>query len=75
MARIERGEALLETLGFGQVRIRCHGDVARIEVEPEEMEMVFQKREAIVKGLSEAGFRYITADLRGYRTGSLNEAL
>ena len=75
LSRIERGEALLEALGFGQVRIRCHGEVARIEVEPKELEKVFKKREAIVKGLSEMGFKYVTADLRGYRTGSLNEVL
>lgn len=75
LSRIERGEALLEALGFNQVRIRCHGEVARIEVEPGEMEKVFQEREAIVKGLSELGFRYVTADLKGYRTGSLNEML
>ncbi len=75
LARIEAGEAMLEGLGFGQVRIRCHGEIARIEVEPEELEKVFKKREAIVKGLSDLGFRYVTADLRGYRTGSLNEVL
>jgi len=75
LSRIERGEDLLEALGFGQVRIRCHGEVARIEVEPGEMEKVFREREAIVKGLSKLGFRYVTADLQGYRTGSLNEAL
>jgi uncharacterized protein len=44
-------------------------------VEPEELEKVFKKREAIVNGLSELGFRYIAADLKGYRTGSLNEVL
>jgi uncharacterized protein len=75
LSRIEAGEAVLEGLGFGQVRIRCHGEVARIEVEPGELEKVFKKREAIVKGLSELGFKYITADLKGYRTGSLNEVL
>ena len=75
LSRIERGEAFLETLGFSQVRIRCHGEVARIEVEPGELEKLFQKREAIVRGLSEIGFKYVTADLKGYRTGSLNEVL
>jgi uncharacterized protein len=75
LSRIEQGEAFLETLGFGQVRIRCHGEVARIEVEPGELEKLFQKREAIVEGLSKLGFKYVTADLKGYRTGSLNEVL
>ena len=75
LLRIERGEAFIESLGFTQVRVRSHGEVARIEVEPGELEKVLQKREAIVKGLSEMGFTYVTLDLKGYRTGSLNEVL
>ena len=75
LSRIEQGEALIESLGFTQVRVRSHGDVARIEVEPGELEKVLQEREAIVKGLSEMGFTYVTLDLKGYRTGSLNEVL
>jgi len=73
--RIEQGEAFIESLGLTQVRVRSHGDVARIEVEPGELEKVLQEREAIVKGLSEMGFTYVTLDLKGYRTGSLNEVL
>jgi len=73
--RIEQGEAFIESLGLTQVRVRSHGDVARIEVEPGELEKVLQEREAIVKGLSDMGFTYVTLDLKGYRTGSLNEVL
>ncbi len=75
LSRIEQGEAFIESLGFTQVRVRSHGDVARIEVEPGELEKVLQEREAIVKGLSEMGFTYVALDLKGYRTGSLNEVL
>jgi uncharacterized protein len=75
LSKIERAEALLEELGFSQVRVRCHGEVARIEVEPAELERVFQLKEAIVEGLVGAGFTYVAADLSGYRTGSLNEVL
>lgn len=75
LSRIERAEALLEDMGFSQVRVRCHGEVARIEVEPAELERIFQLKEEIVKGLVGAGFTYVAADLSGYRTGSLNEVL
>jgi uncharacterized protein len=75
LSKIERAEALLEDMGFGQVRVRCHGEVARIEVEPAELGRVFQQREAIVERLAGVGFRYVAADLTGYRTGSLNEVL
>ncbi len=62
-------------MGFGQVRVRHHGDVARIEVMPEEIAAVVKPgtREKIVEAGKRAGFTHISVDLKGYRTGSMNE--
>jgi uncharacterized protein len=77
LQQVELGEAALRGLGFRQVRLRHHGDVARIEVEPGEMPRALDP--AIARRISEAvralGFRWVSLDLDGYRTGSLNEIL
>ncbi|MFP6624472.1 MAG: ATP-dependent sacrificial sulfur transferase LarE [Myxococcota bacterium] len=77
LAQVEEGEERLRALGFRQVRLRHHGDLARVEVAPEEMERAFdpemaQKISAAIKPL---GFRWVSLDLEGYRMGSLNEVL
>ena len=72
LRRIERAEDCVKALGFAQVRVRHHGDVARIEVEPEEIERLFDHREAVVAGLRSAGYTFVALDLEGYSTGSLN---
>ncbi len=73
LGRIDRAEALLRGLGLRQVRVRHHGDTARIEVDPADIGRVAGMREAIVGGLKKLGYAYVTLDLEGYRTGSLNE--
>jgi len=74
--QIARAEELLRSLGFRQVRVRHHGEVARIELEPADIAAAASEhRTAIEQGLRAIGYRYVTLDLRGYRTGSLNEAL
>ena len=77
LGMVERAEQLLLDLGFKQVRVRIHGDIARIEVLPQELEQLAQmeNREKIYAAFKELGFRYVTADLGGYRTGSMNEGL
>ena len=72
-----RAEQLLHEMGFGQVRVRCHGSQARIECAPEEFARFLEPdtRETIWKKMKEIGFLYTALDLRGYRTGSLNECL
>jgi uncharacterized protein len=77
LQRVDAAEAALRDLGFKQVRVRHHGAVARIEVAPEEMERLLDPalREHIDGRLRELGYTYVAADLRGYRTGSMNEAL
>ncbi len=75
---IEGAEDILRgEFGFSQVRVRCHGDIARIEVKPQEIRKFFRGRvpREISKRLQAMGFKYVTVDLRGYRTGSMNEGL
>lgn len=77
MRRIDEAEAFLYSLGFSLVRVRHHGDIARIEVPPEEISLLFEPdvRARTLEKLRAIGYTYITVDLRGYRTGSMNETL
>jgi len=75
LTRVYESEKLLRGLGFRQTRVRYHGDIARIEVSPEEIPRVIEHREKIVDHISRQGFNYVTLDLRGFRSGSLNEGL
>lgn len=73
---VDQAEQLLLDLGFHQLRVRIHGeDLARIEVLPEELPRVLELRDEIYDRFKEYGFLYITMDLKGYRTGSMNETL
>jgi pyridinium-3,5-biscarboxylic acid mononucleotide sulfurtransferase len=75
--RIAEVEALLREMGFRQVRLRDHGSLARIELPAEEMNRLLRLRlrKTIVEACKDAGYTFVTLDLQGYRTGSLNEAL
>lgn len=75
LSMVERAEQLLLDMGFYQVRVRIHGMMARIEILPEEFDKLMKKevREEIVRKFEEYGFAYVTMDLTGYRTGSMNE--
>jgi uncharacterized protein len=70
-------ELFLKELRFREFRVRYHGDLARIEVAPGEFDRLMEKeiRETVVRKFKEVGFNYVSLDLQGYRTGSLNEAL
>ena len=74
---IERAEQALRALGFRVFRVRHHDDVARIEIARSEMPRALEPEiaAAIVRELKEVGYRYVSLDLQGYRTGSLNEGL
>ncbi len=74
---IDKAEQLLLDLNFTQVRVRIHGLLARIEVKPEEIERLIQPKikENITKNFNEYGFKYVTIDLNGYQTGSMNKTL
>ena len=77
LAMVEQAEELLHALGFRQVRVRWQGSVARIEAPESRIEEICKPevRTRIVAGLKEIGFRYVALDLRGYRTGSMNEEI
>jgi uncharacterized protein len=75
LRRVDRAEDVLRDLGFDVLRVRDHGDLARIEVSPSEIERVAALRSEIETELSGLGFKFVTLDLRGFRSGSLNAAL
>lgn len=63
----------LKEAGFGLVRLRLHGDVLRIEVQKEQLSQLAAHSEDVVRLLKELGFKYITMDLEGFRSGSMDE--
>ena len=77
LKKIARGEALLHDLGFRESRLRAHGATARIEIQEKEFPHLLKKknRESLIQTLAGLGFAYITLDLQGLRSGSLNAAL
>lgn len=77
LSMVDKAEQLLLDMGFHQVRVRIHGFMARIEVEPSEIELIIKddKRQKITEEFKKYGFTYITLDLNGYRMGSMNETL
>jgi uncharacterized protein len=78
LLRVERSEELLRELGFKQYRVRIHGNdgrLARIEVLPSEFGKLLENQAQITGKLWEYGFEYVSMDLEGYRTGSMNEVL
>lgn len=75
LRQIEHAEEFLFGLGFSQVRVRHYNEMARIEVPPDEIEKLLAHRDAVTAHLKKLGFRYVTLDLAGYRSGSMNEAL
>ncbi|MCU0640139.1 MAG: ATP-dependent sacrificial sulfur transferase LarE [Candidatus Krumholzibacteria bacterium] len=77
LGRVEEAEAFLADEGFAVCRVRSHGDLARIEIAPEMIPRLTERqaRVSVAEKLKGLGFRYVTVDIEGYRTGSLNESL
>ncbi len=75
LGRVERAEAALHSLGFEQCRVRHYDDTARIEVELDALPAVIAQRTEIVAAVRSAGYRYVTVDLEGFRSGNLNAVL
>jgi uncharacterized protein len=75
LKQVELAEGFLRGLGIRQVRVRHHGSLARIEVDPEEFVPVVEARDAIAARFKEIGYTHTALDLAGYRQGSMNEAL
>jgi len=77
LRQVESGEQVLRSFGFSVARVRYHGEVARIEVEASEIARMLNAsiREAVDRELKKIGFRFVALDLRGFRSGSLNEGM
>lgn len=77
LGRVERGEKILKELGLTEFRVRVHGDLARLEIASQEMERILSKQmtEFLAEKFREIGFRYVTLDLQGFRSGAMNEIL
>jgi uncharacterized protein len=72
---VEKAEMFLNSLGLKELRVRCHNEIARIEVAKDVFQTVLKYSKEIVKQFKEFGFKYVTLDIEGYRSGSLNEVL
>jgi uncharacterized protein len=74
LKRVEMSEEFLKSLGFTEIRVRSHNDMARIELRADEIDRLFNKelRESIANELKKIGFKYITIDLEGFRSGKMN---
>jgi uncharacterized protein len=77
LARVASAEKFIKDLGFEGIRVRVHGDLARVEASPEDIALLSYERtrKEISSELKRLGFKYVTADMDGYRTGSMNEVL
>lgn len=75
LARVSAAEQALRDLGLSQFRVRAHGEVARLEVAPDEAEFAWSQRQSVSEALRGSGFAWVAQDLDGYRTGSMNETL
>ncbi|MDQ6724956.1 MAG: TIGR00268 family protein, partial [Actinomycetota bacterium] len=69
---VGRAEAALHRLGLRQLRVRHHGEVARVEVDLDELAVAFDRRREVVAAVKAAGYRWVTLDLEGFRSGNLN---
>ena len=77
LTKVEKGEAILRDLGFREFRLRVHGDLARIEISPDEFDKILDRRaiQDLSLKVKELGFKYVTLELNGYRSGAMNETL
>lgn len=75
LAQVEAAEDALSALGFSQCRVRHHESVARLELVAEELPRAVELRDEVVRRLRDVGYRHVTVDLAGFRSGSLNESL
>lgn len=77
LSKVEKGEQILRVSGFKEFRVRFHGELVRLEIAPNEMEKALQKEmtDKLAGEFSKLGFKYVTLDLHGYRTGAMNEVI
>lgn len=74
LSRVDRAESALHALGFRQVRVRHYGETARIEVEESSLARAIDERLAVIEAVKAVGYRYVTLDLEGFRSGNLNQS-
>lgn len=72
LEKVDRGEEYLRSLGFGDVRLRVHGTILRLEINPADFPRILEKREEMLLNLREVGCPYITLDIEGFRSGSMD---
>ena len=72
LGQVDRAEAALRRLGLRQLRVRHYGDTARLEVPLADIDAVVTQRDAVVQAVRAQGYRYVTLDLEGFRSGNLN---
>jgi len=77
LSKVEKGEAILRSLGFREFRVRLHDELVRLEIAPRELSKALNLEitEKLAKEFKDLGFRYVTLDLRGFRSGAMNEIL
>ncbi|MEC9058858.1 MAG: ATP-dependent sacrificial sulfur transferase LarE [Actinomycetota bacterium] len=75
LRRLDRAESALRALGFGQLRVRDYGEVARLEFDIDQMPAALDRRTEIVEAVQAVGYRYVTLDLEGFRSGNLNHSV
>ena len=75
LSQVERAELVFKEMDFGQLRVRHHDDIARIEVPLDDFEAVLEHRDEIIGELQSLGYNYVTLDLAGFRSGSMNEVV
>ena len=75
LSRVDRAESAMRRLGFRQLRVRHYDDTARLEVDLDELPAVLARRVEVVAAVKGVGYRYVTLDLEGFRSGNLNAGL
>ena len=77
LSKIEKGEAILRDMGIREFRLRVHGDLARIEIAPAEMDLILERGTFanVAARIKELGFRFVTLDMEGFRSGAMNDAV
>ena len=77
LSKVDRGEEILREFGFREFRVRHHDQLVRIEIAPSEMDRVLRKDliDELARRFRQLGFKYVTLDLEGFRSGSMNEVI
>lgn len=73
MRKVEEGETFLKNMGLYNVRLRVHGGLARIEADQDSLQTILEQRDGVIGHLKSLGYRYVTLDLEGFRSGSMDE--